>query len=88
MQILKIRAMPAAAQAFAGLERFRQLDLDDVGAPIGKLAHAGGPGADPGQVENGKARQRRRGRLMRHGRVFLNGLPGCQRLYHAARRHA
>ena len=34
------------------------LDLDDIGAPIGELAHRGRPGAGVSKVENGKFRQR------------------------------
>ena len=40
MQVLEVRAVPLAAQAGIALGR---LDLDDVGAPVGELAHAVGP---------------------------------------------
>ena len=42
----------------AAFERRRQFDLDDIGAPIGELAYAGGARTDPGQVEHGIARKR------------------------------
>ena len=37
-----------------------RLDLDDVGAPIGELAHAGRAGAGMRQVEHGETRKRLR----------------------------
>jgi hypothetical protein len=33
------------------------IDLDDIGAPVRELAHAGRPGTDPGEVEHGEAGQ-------------------------------
>ena len=35
------QAEPRAAEAFAGLETRRAFDLDDIGAPVGELAHTG-----------------------------------------------
>jgi hypothetical protein len=31
------------------------VDLDDIGAPIRELPHAGRPGADAGEIEHGEA---------------------------------
>src|SRR6187397_1457233 len=44
----------------------RRLDLDDVGAPIGKLTHASGSRSHAGQIEDGKAGKGRRGPGKRH----------------------
>ena len=41
----------------------RRLDLDDLGAPIGELAHRGRTGAHAGQVEHLEAGKRRCGGL-------------------------
>jgi len=43
MEVHEIRAVARSAEAFAALAAIRHLDLDDIGAPIGELAHAGGP---------------------------------------------
>src|SRR5262249_48122655 len=44
----------------------RALDPDDVGAPVGELAHADGPGARVGQVEHHEVGKRLRGRVVCH----------------------
>jgi hypothetical protein len=49
VQVLKIRAVPLAAQTGIAL---RRLDLDHVGAPVGELPHAGRPGAHPRQIDD------------------------------------
>src|SRR5262245_11686748 len=57
MQIEKIGALPRPAKPiFIRLER--HLDLDDVGAPIGKVARRGRPGAGAGQIDHLEAGQR------------------------------
>src|SRR4029079_18416127 len=48
------------AHALAALVVGRHLDLDDIGAPIGELAHASGARAHPRQVEHGEARKGKR----------------------------
>ena len=54
VQVLEVRPPPRPAQLFAGV--FRQgVDLDDIRAPVRKLAHAGRPGANAGEVEHGEA---------------------------------
>ena len=58
MQVLKVRSFARAAHRLFGVRR--RFDLDDVGAPVGKLAHAGRPGAHARQIEHGKARERLR----------------------------
>src|ERR1019366_3902446 len=55
MQVLEIRPLAWAARALAFLQTLRRLDLDDVGAPIGELAHASRPGTHAREVENGEA---------------------------------
>ena len=52
MQILEIGTVAAAAGGVGVLAR--HLDLDDVGAPIGELAHRGRPGAMGGQIDDEK----------------------------------
>ena len=59
MQVLEIGAVAAAAGGVGLLARL--LDLDDVGAPIGKLTHRGRSGAMGGQVEDEKSIERQRG---------------------------
>ena len=56
VQILKIRTQPRPAHV-ALFDVFRRLDLDDIGAPIGELAHAGRAGTHACQIENGEAGQ-------------------------------
>ena len=51
----KSALLARAARALALFQMRRRLDLDDVGAPIGELAHAGRAGAHAGQIEHGKA---------------------------------
>src|SRR6516165_6493638 len=59
MQVLEIEALAPRAGNIA--PRFaRRLDLDDIGAPIGELAHRGRPGASMTQIENGKTGERQR----------------------------
>ena len=59
------RAAKSAWRA-AGRIGLAHLDLDDVGAPIGELAHAGRAGAHPRQVEHDEPGERRR-RASAHG---------------------
>ena len=61
VQVLEIRAMARPARLLAGGILYQGVDLDDVGAPIRELAHAGRPGADAGEVEHGEAGQGLRG---------------------------
>jgi hypothetical protein len=35
----------------------QRIDLDDIGAPIRELPHAGRPGTDAGEIEHGEAGQ-------------------------------
>ena len=58
MQVLEIAGMARAADRIAGLEPLRRLDLDDVGAPVRELAHAGRARAHARQIENGEAGER------------------------------
>jgi len=55
MQILEVRTLARSARLLAGGILHQGIDLDDVGAPIRKLPHAGWPGADAGEVEHGEA---------------------------------
>ena len=47
--------MARAARLFAGGILHQRIDLDDIGAPVRQLPHAGRPGADPGEIEHGEA---------------------------------
>ncbi|MGY3220527.1 hypothetical protein ACVIM5_001134 [Bradyrhizobium sp. USDA 4512] len=53
VQILKVGTPPGAARLLATGILGQRVDLDDIGAPIRELPHAGRPGADPGQIEHG-----------------------------------
>ena len=54
VQVLEVGALARAARSLAAALVRRHLDLDDVGAPVGELAHAGRAGAHAGQVETVK----------------------------------
>ena len=53
LQVLEVGTVPRAAHIGTAIRRFGDFDLDDIGAPIGKLAHRGRPGPGPGQIEDG-----------------------------------
>src|SRR6185437_15476823 len=53
--------MARAARLLAAGILYQGVDLDDIGAPVGELAHAGRPGADAGKVEHGETGQGLRG---------------------------
>ena len=57
VQILEVRAVARAARLFAAGVLQQGIDLDDIGAPVRELPHAGRPGADAGQIEHGEAGQ-------------------------------
>ena len=61
VQILEVRAAARAARLFAAGVLQQGIDLDDIGAPVRELPHAGRPGADAGQIEHGEAGQGLRG---------------------------
>ncbi len=46
-----------AARLLAAAVFQQRIDLDDIGAPVGELAHAGRPRPDPGQIQHGEAGQ-------------------------------
>ncbi len=76
VQVLEVRAATRAAEWLAAI--FQQgIDLDDIGAPIGELTHAGRSGTDPGQIEHGKTGQGLRG--MRDGLQELRYRSGKRR---------
>ena len=72
VQILKIRSVARPAHV-AALDSLRQLDLDDVGAPVRKLAHARRAGADAGQIQHFEAGERFAGGKASHGLLLGNG---------------
>ena len=61
MQVLEIAAVASAADRVAAFQPLRRLDLDDIGAPVGELARAGGPRPHPRQVEHRQMIERGRG---------------------------
>src|SRR5262249_23856941 len=67
VQVLEVGTVARAAGGVAGpFQLGRRLNLDDVGAPVGELAHAGRARAYPGQVQDGEPLKRARGPWMRH----------------------
>ena len=70
VQILEVGTLARPAHPLAALFVRRHLDLDDIGAPIGQLPHAGGAGPHAGQIEHGKARKRLGGLRKWHGFRF------------------
>ena len=64
MQVLEVEAMASAAHGvvLAAIgRRGRWLDLDDVGAPVGELAHGRRAGAVRGEIEDGEVGERQGG---------------------------
>ena len=59
MQVLEIEPVAPRAGHIAAVVA-APLDLDDIGAPIGELAHRRRPGAGMTQIENGEAGERQR----------------------------
>ena len=78
VQILEVRAMARAARLLAGRVLQQRIDLDDIGAPVGELPHAGRPRTDAGEVEHGEAgkglRGAREGHLRKLRQREENGL--------------
>src|SRR5439155_19590496 len=68
VQVLEVRAVARTAHRFTLDARWR-FDLDDVGAEIRELAHAGRPGAHARKIEDAKARKRGGGGNVGHGRA-------------------
>ena len=58
VQILEIRPMAGAAEPFALLHMFRQLDLDDIGAPVRELTRRCRAGPHAREIEHGKTGKR------------------------------
>src|SRR5258707_38912 len=61
--------MPTLAgsdQRLADFQMSRGFDLDDIGAPVGELAHAGRTRAHPGQIQHRETRKGLRGPWKRH----------------------
>ena len=55
VQVLKVAALARAAHRL--FHARRRLDLDDIGAPVGELAHAGRARPHAGEIEHGEARK-------------------------------
>ena len=66
VQILEIRTLARAARLLAATVFQQRVDLDNVGAPVRQLPHAGGPGANAGQIEHGETGQGLRSAGERH----------------------
>src|SRR5271156_1261529 len=56
-----VRTMAWPPRLLAGGLLRQGVDLDDIGAPIRELPHAGRPGADAGEIEHGEAEKSLRG---------------------------
>src|SRR5262249_46365949 len=67
MQVLEIRALACTTQTFRRVQVFGELDLDDIGAPIGQLAHRGRAGAHAGKIGHYEAMERYRSIGNGHG---------------------
>src|SRR6185312_4206774 len=99
MQVLEVGVAARTARPFAFFQMRRRFDLDDVGAPVGELAHASRAGPDAGEIEDGKAGQGLGGPwkwhfdapngLIRSGNGFSRPtFPDLPRLVHRAPAHA
>jgi hypothetical protein len=74
MQILEIGAVSRATQRLAGLKPFRHFYLDDIRAPIGKLAHTGWSGSHAGEIKHSEARKGLGSPRKRHFRLSPSSL--------------
>ena len=73
MQVLEVEAVAVAGDILAvGGGR---LDLDDVGAPVRQVPHAGGPGPRQGQVQHLQAVQRHAGLGLGEQLICRQGFP-------------
>ena len=70
VQVLEVGAVPRTARLLAAGIFRQRVDLDDVGAPVRELPHAGRPGADAGQIEHGEAGQGLRGAREGHSKIL------------------
>ena len=61
VQVLEVRPLARAARLLAAGVFQQRIDLDDIGAPVRQLPHAGRPGTDAGEIEHGEAGQGLRG---------------------------
>ena len=59
VQVLEVRSVPRATQSVALFQVAWQLDLDDVGTPVGQLPRGGRSRADPRQIKYRVAGERR-----------------------------
>ncbi len=57
VQILEVGATAGTAELFTAGFPQQGIDLDDIGAPIRQLPHAGRARPDAGEIEHGKAGQ-------------------------------
>ena len=55
MQVLKVGAVPRAAELFVVRQIGRSFEFDDVRAPIGELTHGGRTRANAGEIKHGEA---------------------------------
>jgi len=55
VQILEVGALARSAELLAASILQDCVDLDDIGAPVRKLPHAGRAGPHPRQVKHGEA---------------------------------
>ena len=77
VQVLEVEPVAVAAHAVA-VAPAGHLDLDGARAPVHELAHAGGAGAGPGEVEHGVAREGQGGVVGHVARSPIGeGVGGC-----------
>ena len=69
VQVLEVGALARATRPLAAGQRLGQLDLDDVGAPVGQLAHRGRAGPHLGQVDHPEPLERTRRRFEGHAAI-------------------
>src|ERR1035437_87076 len=68
VQVLEVRTIAGAVRLLAGGILHQGVDLDDIGAPVRELPHAGRPRADAGEIKHGEAGQGLRGAREGHSR--------------------
>ena len=78
MQILKVRTVARAARLFAAGILHQRIDLDDIGAPVRELPHAGRPGADASEIKHAEA-----GQGLRGTGKGIQGVSRLERKYHS-----
>ena len=70
VQVLEVGTVARAARLLAAGVLHQGVDLDDIGAPVRELPHAGRPGTDAGEIEHGEPGQGQRCPRKFHSKIL------------------